>query len=99
MNVDLYERMWMWAATLMIVLFMTIIGVSTFAQGQHPPSHVETIDPSKVFTDPRFSAIGQPTPLPDGTIEVQMAAIMNRWPTAPRPCVPITMSSIPCSRA
>jgi len=76
MKIDLYERIWMWAAALMIVLFMTIIGVSTFAQGQHPPSHVETIDPSKVFSDPRFSKIGQPTPLPDGTIEVQMAAIM-----------------------
>ena len=76
MRIDLYERMWMWAATLMIAMFMTIIGVSTFAQGQHPPSHVETIPPSQVFTDPRFSRIGQPTTLADGTIEVQMAAVM-----------------------
>jgi cytochrome c oxidase subunit 2 len=76
MNVDLYERIWMWAATLIIAMFMTVIGVSTFAQGQHPPSHVETIDPSKIFTDPRFSKIGQPISLPDGTIEVQMAAVM-----------------------
>jgi cytochrome c oxidase subunit II len=76
MRIDLYERMWMWAATLMIAMFMTIIGVSTFAQGQHPPSHVETIQPSQVFTDPRFSRIGQPTTLADGTIEVQMAAVM-----------------------
>jgi cytochrome c oxidase subunit 2 len=66
----------MWAATAMIAMFMVIIGVSTFAQGQHPPSHVETIDPSKVFTDPRFSNIGQPIVLPDGTIEIQMVAIM-----------------------
>ncbi len=76
MKIDLYERVWMWAATLMIAMFMTIIGVSTFAQGQHPPSHVETIQPSQVFTDPRFSKIGQPTMLADGTIEVQMAAVM-----------------------
>jgi cytochrome c oxidase subunit 2 len=76
MNIDLYERIWMWAAGLIIVLFMAVIGASTVAYGLHPPSHVETIDPTKVFTDPRFSQLGQTVVLPDGTIEVQMAAIM-----------------------
>ena len=76
MNVDLYERIWMWMAGAIVVLFLTFVGVSTFAQGIRPPSHVETIDPTKVFQDPRFSRIGTPTELPDGTIEVQVAAIM-----------------------
>lgn len=76
MNIDLYERIWMWTAAGIIVLFMAAIGVSTFAYGLHPPSHVETIDPTKVFSDPRFSKLGQPTVLADGTIEVQMAALM-----------------------
>ena len=76
MNIDFYERIWMWAAAVIIVMFIGVIGASTVAYGLHPPSHVETIDPSKVFTDPRFSKIGQPTELPDGTIEVQMVAIM-----------------------
>ena len=76
MNVDFYERIWMWVGAGIVVLFMAFIGVSTLAQGIHPPSHVETIDPGKVFQDPRFSRIGTPTELPDGTIEVQVAAIM-----------------------
>jgi cytochrome c oxidase subunit 2 len=53
-----------------------VIGVSTVAYGLHPPSHVETIDPTKVFSDPRFSKVGEPVILPDGTIEVQMVALM-----------------------
>jgi cytochrome c oxidase subunit II len=76
MNVDFYERIWMWIATGIVLLFMAFVGVSTFAQGIRPPSHVETIDPAKVFQDPRFSRIAAPTELPDGAIEVQVAAIM-----------------------
>jgi cytochrome c oxidase subunit 2 len=55
---------------------MAFVAVSTFAAGIHPPSHVETIDPAKVFQDPRFSRLGTPTEFPDGTIEVQVAALM-----------------------
>ena len=76
MNIDFYERIWMWAAGLIIVLFVTVIGVSAVAYGLHPPSHVETIDPSKVFTDPRFSKLGEPVVMPNGTIEIQMVAVM-----------------------
>jgi cytochrome c oxidase subunit 2 len=76
MNVDVYERIWMWTAGVIITVFIAVIGVSTVAYGLHPPSHIETIDPSKVFTDPRFSKLGTPTVMPDGTVEVQMVAIM-----------------------
>jgi cytochrome c oxidase subunit 2 len=76
MNIDLYERIWMWAAAAIIALFIAVIGVSTAAYGWHPPSHVETIDPAKVFADSRFAKIGQPVLLPDGTVEVQIAAVM-----------------------
>jgi len=76
MNIDFYEKIWMWAAALVVVVFIAFIGASTFAQGIHPPSHVETIDPTKVFQDARFSRLGTPTELPDGTIEVQLAAVM-----------------------
>lgn len=76
MNIDFYERIWMWAAGVIIALFVTVIGVSAVAYGLHPPSHVETIDPSKIFTDPRFSKLGEPVVMPDGTIEVQMVAVM-----------------------
>jgi cytochrome c oxidase subunit 2 len=76
MNVDFYEKIWMWLAAAIVVLFLGLVGAATFAEGIRPPSHVETIDPSKVFQDPRFSRIGTPTELPDGTIEVQVAVIM-----------------------
>jgi hypothetical protein len=58
MNIDFYERIWMWMAGVIVVLFMSFVGASTFGQGLHPPSHVETIDPTKVFQDPRFSRVG-----------------------------------------
>lgn len=76
MNVDLYERIWMWAAGLIIGVFIVVIGASSVAYGVHPPSHVETIEPAKIFTDPRFSPIGEPIEMPDGTIEVRMVALM-----------------------
>jgi cytochrome c oxidase subunit 2 len=76
MNVELYERIWMWAAGLIIAIFVAVIGLSSVAYGLHPPSHVETIDPANIFTDARFSSIGEPIVLPDGTIEVRMVALM-----------------------
>lgn len=66
MNIDFYERVWMWAAGVIIALFIAVIGMTTVAYGLHPPSHVETIEPSKVFADPRFSKVGQLVELPDG---------------------------------
>ena len=76
MNVDFYERIWMWAAGLIIGIFIAVIGASSVAYGVHPPSHVETIEPTKIFTDPRFSPIGEPIEMPDGTLEVRMVALM-----------------------
>lgn len=76
MNIDFYERIWMWAAAFIIAIFIAVIGVSAVAYGLHPPSHIETIEPSTIFSDPRFSNLGQPVVLPDGTIEVQMVALM-----------------------
>lgn len=79
MNVHIYERIWMWAASFLIALFITVVGVSSYAYGLHPPSHVETIDPAKVFTDPRFAHLGTPLALPDGTVEVEMVASMFNY--------------------
>lgn len=76
MKIDLYERIWMWMAAVIIVIFMIMVGVSALAYGIRPPSHVETIEPSKIFQDPRFSKLGQVVELPDGSSEVQMVAAM-----------------------
>jgi cytochrome c oxidase subunit 2 len=58
MNVPLYERIWMWAAVAIIVVFAVSVAVGYGASALQPPSHVETIDPSKAFGDPRFAQRG-----------------------------------------
>ena len=74
MNVDLYERLWMWGAAGIVAVFLVAIGVSTLAYAVRPPSHVETIDPTAVMQDARFSAPGVTT-LPDGSVHVTMVAM------------------------
>jgi cytochrome c oxidase subunit 2 len=76
MKVHLYERLWMGAAAVIIAVFLVVIGVSTYAYNVHPPSHVETIDPSKVFEDPRFKRVGEVVADANGVLEVQMVASM-----------------------
>lgn len=58
MNVAFYERIWMWAAGVLIVAFLATIAVGVAGSALQPPSHVETIDPTKVWTDPRFAHPG-----------------------------------------
>ena len=58
MNVPLYEKIWMWAAGAMIVAFMATVAVGFAAGALQPPSHVETIDPATVWSDPRFAQRG-----------------------------------------
>lgn len=58
MNVPLYEKIWMWASGALIVAFAGTIGLTAFGQALQPPSHVETIDPAKVWSDPRFAQRG-----------------------------------------
>jgi cytochrome c oxidase subunit II len=54
MNVNLYEKIWMWAAGVLIVAFAATVVGTAIGSGLQPPSHVETIDPTKVFTHPQF---------------------------------------------
>lgn len=74
MHVDLYERFWMWAAGGIIVIFLGLTAFATVSQGRLPPSHIETIDPSTVFTDARFAQQGVTTN-PDGSITVTVVAL------------------------
>jgi cytochrome c oxidase subunit 2 len=57
-NVPLYEKIWMWAAGAVIAAFLLTVLVGFATSALQPPSHVETIDPAKVFTDPRFAQRG-----------------------------------------
>ena len=58
MKVDLYEKVWMWAVGVMLTLFFVSTAAAAFGGAVHPPSHVETIDPTRVLADPRFSTRG-----------------------------------------
>jgi cytochrome c oxidase subunit II len=82
MEVDLYERIWMWAAMALIVVFLGAIALTTGAQAIEPPSHVETIDPATIPTHPEF---GSPkvTHRPDGSVVVPVVAAMFAFSPSP----------------
>jgi cytochrome c oxidase subunit II len=55
MNVSLYEKIWMWGAGAIIALFLATVLITSIGGALQPPSHMETIDPTRVFTDARFA--------------------------------------------
>jgi cytochrome c oxidase subunit II len=57
-KVDLYEKIWIGLAALMIGGFLAAIVYGAAAHAVHPPSHIETIDPLRVRTDSEFAAPG-----------------------------------------
>lgn len=75
MNVDLYEKIWMWGAAGIIVIFLVSIGFTTFGQAIQPPSHIETIDPATVRSDEEFGSPGV-TLHSDGSATVVVQAFM-----------------------
>jgi cytochrome c oxidase subunit 2 len=74
MNVPLYEKIWIWAALVIIAAFAVTVTVGYASSALQPPSHVETIDPAKVFTDPRFAQRG--VTVTDKGATVVMVAMM-----------------------
>ena len=75
MNVAFYERIWMWAATAIIAIFLGAIFVTAAAQAVEPPSHIETVDPTTILSHPEF---GKPaiSTRPDGSVIVPVVAGM-----------------------
>jgi cytochrome c oxidase subunit 2 len=75
MNVEFYERIWMWAAVVLLVLFVGTILVTATGEAIRPPSHMETIDPGALADSPEF---GNPavTVRPDGSVVVSIVAQM-----------------------
>ncbi|HUL74354.1 MAG TPA: cytochrome c oxidase subunit II [Vicinamibacterales bacterium] len=75
MQVDLYERLWMWLATVLIAIFIGTIAVTTGLEAIQPPSHLETIDPESIDANPEF---GDPkvTTRSDGSVVVSIVAAM-----------------------
>ena len=75
MHVELYERIWMWAAGVLIVAFLGAILLTTATQAVQPPSHVETVDPTTLATHPEFG-IPAVARRPDGSVVVTVVASM-----------------------
>ncbi len=75
MNVDLYEKFWIWASVGIIAVFLLSIGYTTFGQAITPPSHVETIHPDSVRTHAEFGDPGV-TINADGSATVVVQAFL-----------------------
>ena len=75
MHVELYEKIWMWAATGLIGVFLATIVLSAGLQAMQPPSHIETIDPTTLAQNPEF-ADPAPRPGPGGGVIVPVRAEM-----------------------
>ena len=75
MNVELYERIWMWAAVVLIVLFAGTVIVTAASDAVHPPSHLETVDPQALAANPEFSNPSV-TVRSDGRVMVSVVAQM-----------------------
>lgn len=75
MKVDLYEKVWMWVAGALVVVFVGAVVYTGVAQAVRPPSHLETIDPRAARTDPRFANPGV-REREDGSVEAVVLAQM-----------------------
>ena len=73
MHVEFYERIWMWAAVVLLSIFLGTIAVTATSDAIRPPSHIETIDPATLDSSPEFGNPGV-TVRPDGTVAVSIVA-------------------------
>ncbi|MCB1035970.1 MAG: cytochrome c oxidase subunit II [Acidobacteria bacterium] len=78
MKIELYERIWIWVATLMIAAFLGAMVFAASRHAVHAPSHVETIDPLRVKVDSEFAHPGV-FPQEDGSVLVVAVAEMFRF--------------------
>jgi cytochrome c oxidase subunit 2 len=77
-NVDLYERIWMWGVGVVLALFFTSTAVAAFGHQMQPPSHIETIPPTKVLSDPRFRKQGISVDAA-GRLQARVVGLMFTW--------------------
>ncbi|MBI4524287.1 MAG: cytochrome c oxidase subunit II [Deltaproteobacteria bacterium] len=71
-RVDPYEKLWMLASGLILVLFLLAVAATAF-YGFHLPGHETRIDPSRVASDPPFANPGVVERAP-GRYDVYMRA-------------------------
>jgi cytochrome c oxidase subunit 2 len=78
MNVDLYERIWMWGVGVMLAVFFGSTAAAALMSQIHPPSHVETIDPRTALSDPRFKRQGVSVDA-SGRVHATIVGMMFVW--------------------
>ncbi|HEU5303039.1 MAG TPA: hypothetical protein VFU40_00215 [Gemmatimonadales bacterium] len=78
MNIDLYERIWMWGVAVVLALFFTSTAVAALGHQIHPPSHIETIDPAKALGDARFKRQGVSVD-GAGRLHARVVGLMFAW--------------------
>ncbi|MFZ0368145.1 MAG: cytochrome c oxidase subunit II [Halobacillus sp.] len=74
MHLHKYEKIWLGFGIIALVIFLSVVGVSAFAQGHAPSSGHMTIDPEKVRETAPFDQPGLHKK-EDGTYEVAMIAL------------------------
>jgi cytochrome c oxidase subunit II len=74
-HVELYERIWMWVAAAIVVLFLAAMLIPAAVQAIHPPSHIETVDPASLAAHPEFAS-GRVITHADGRVVASVVATM-----------------------
>ena len=75
MKVHLYERIWMWAAAAIIIIFVATILLMAGVRRRFNQRVIETVDPTTIGEHPEFAAPAV-TSRPDGTVVVSVVAAM-----------------------
>ncbi len=73
MHIHRAERIWLWFGGAMLAVFLVTITFVALVEGMVPPSHIQSIDPTKVAETPPFDHPGL-RKLPDGTYEAYYVA-------------------------
>lgn len=58
MHLHKYEKVWLFFGSMILVVFLVIVGVTAFAQGQTPAGGMDIIDPEKVYETAPFDNVG-----------------------------------------
>jgi cytochrome c oxidase subunit 2 len=82
MNVERYEKIWMWISALLLLAFVGAIAITTGAMAVQPPSHLETIDPTTLANDAEF---GSPAVKPNANGGVTVAVVASDFSFSPDP--------------
>lgn len=79
-RIEKYERVWMWLAMALVVMFLTAIGLGAWLSAIHPPSHVETVDPTTLPSHPEF---GNPVTTTRADLSVVVPVVASMFQFTP----------------